>query len=179
METIRIGRHEVPASPRISPKVEVRPAPGKGVGLFAVEPVAAGEVLLVWGGESYCGPEGAAAARAAGRGTMEWEDGLCSREGIGDHPAFAVNHSCDPNVWFHDTFTLSARRRIPAGEELGMDYAMLGGEDGYVSEWECRCGAPACRRRITGRDWRSAELRARYRGHFLPALNRRIAAEEG
>lgn len=176
-ETFRIGRHDVPASPRISPKVEVRESTGKGVGLFATEAVVGGEVVLVWGGESYCGPEEAAAARARGLGTMRWDDDLFSREGIDDHPAFAINHSCDPNVWMRDTFTLTARRAIPAGEELALDYAMLGGEDESGAEWECRCGSPGCRRRITGRDWRIAELRERYRGHFLPFVSRRIAGE--
>lgn len=149
---------------------------GKGNGLFATEPIAAGEVVLLWGGESYTGPEEAAIAKSEGRGTMQWDDDLFSCEGKGDHAAFGINHSCDPNVWMQDTFTLTARRDIAAEEELGMDYAMLGGEAGYLAEWKCQCGLPACRRRITGDDWKLEELHQRYEGHFVPFVSRKIAA---
>ena len=108
---------------------------------------------------------------------MQWDDDLFSCEGVGDHAAFGINHSCDPNVWMRDTFRLAARRDILPGEELAMDYAMLGGEPGYRSEWRCSCGAPDCRGTITGEDWKLESLRVRYEGHFIPFVNRRIAGE--
>ncbi len=172
--TFRVGRHDVPVTPWMSPKVAPGPSLRHGVGLFASEPVETGEIVLVWGGESYTGPGEAAEARAAGLGTMQWDEDLFSREGGGDHAAFRINHSCDPNVWMRDTFTLIARRAIPAGEELGLDYALLGGEEDYRAEWECRCGVAGCRGRITGLDWQSRELEERYAGHFIPSVNRRI-----
>ena len=178
-KTLKVGRHRVPAEPWISPKVRVAPSPGRGRGLFAAEPIAAGEIVLVWGGESYCGAEEADAARAAGRGTMRWDEDLFSRETDELDDAFAINHSCDPNVWMHDTFRLTARRDIAAGEELAMDYAMIPGEEDYRSEWDCACGAPGCRGTITGTDWRLEVLRKRYAGHFVPSLNRKIAGSSG
>jgi S-adenosylmethionine decarboxylase len=42
-------------------------------------------------------------------------------------------------------------------------------------EFDCTCGAPGCRRRVTGSDWQRPELQARYAGHFSPYLERRIA----
>jgi SET domain-containing protein len=43
-------------------------------------------------------------------------------------------------------------RDIPAGAELTIDYAMI---DGHADErMACSCGAPECRKIITGNDWR-------------------------
>lgn len=172
--SFRIGRHDVPESPWISPRVEHRPSPGKGHGLFAVEPIPAGEVVLAWGGESYTDADGAAEARAEGLGTMQWDEDLFSRETPELPVAFAINHACDPDVWMRDTFTLTARRDIASGEELTLDYAMIPSEPGDRADWECRCGSPFCRGRITGNDWEREDLRIRYAGHFCPWLNRRM-----
>jgi hypothetical protein len=174
----RVGRHEVPEESWISPKAELRESPGRGRGLFATAPIPAGEVVLVWGGESYTDSAGAAAARAEGRAVMQWDVDLFSREGVGDHDAFALNHSCDPNVWLEDTFRLTARRDIAPGEELGIDYATLPPDDDAPLAWDCRCGAAACRGRVTGSDWRRPDLQERYAGRFAPILARRIAGEE-
>jgi hypothetical protein len=177
--TIRIGRHEVPATPWVSPRVAPGPSPGRGRGLFAVDAFDEGEVVLVWGGESYGDAAAAAGARAEGRRTMRWDEDLFSREGIGDHRAFAINHACDPNVWLVDAFTLVARRPVAPGEELGLDYATILDDDEAVADWACRCGAPECRGRITGRDWRLKAIRERYAGHFSPWLERRIRRSDG
>ena len=68
--------------------------------------------------------------------------------------------------------TLAARRNIERGEEVCFDYAM---SDGLIyDEFDCHCGAPACRGRVTGEDWRLPELWARYPGGFSPFLQRRI-----
>ncbi len=178
-ETFRVGRHHVPSRPWVSRKVRARTSSRNGQGLFAAEPIGAGEVVVVWGGAQYVGPAQAARAKAEGLGTMQWDDDLFSCEGGEDDVAFRINHSCDPNLWMKDTFTLTARRDISRGEELGIDYAMLGGDENYRSEWDCRCGAPDCRHRITGLDWKEHRLRERYAGHFIPFVNRKIARLHG
>ena len=86
-----------------------------------------------------------------------------------------INHSCDSNVWLADENTLVTRRDIATGEELTIDYALFEGDEADMKPWDCRCGSPMCRRRITGQDWRLAALQERYRGHFSPFLNARIA----
>ena len=43
----------------------------------------------------------------------------------------------------------------------------------FVSSWECSCGSSFCRKRVTGKDWRILELQERYKGHFLPFINKR------
>ena len=84
-----------------------------------------------------------------------------------------MNHSCDPNIWMSDAFTLSARRRIEPGEELTADYALWLYDVDWVLD-PCRCGSPLCRGRVTGRDWQLPELQVRYAGHFTPFINRLI-----
>jgi len=55
-------------------------------------------------------------------------------------------------VWLADEHTLVARYYIRAGEELTIDYALFEGDETDVKPWECLCGSPLCRCRITGRD---------------------------
>jgi SET domain-containing protein len=55
------------------------------------------------------------------------------------------NHSCDPNAWERyrsGHAEIVARRRIPAGEEIRVDYLInnSGGDS-----WPCDCGAARCR----------------------------------
>ncbi|KVM46038.1 SET domain-containing protein-lysine N-methyltransferase [Burkholderia ubonensis] len=58
-------------------------------------------------------------------------------------------HSCDPNVRLDMAgFELWSLRDIAAGEMLTMDYAST--EDMLMRQFECHCGAPNCRRWITG-----------------------------
>ena len=72
-----------------------------------------------------------------------------------------------------DTVTLVARRRIDPGEELPVDYALFEANENAIMEWECFCGSPNCRKRVTGQDWRLPELQRRYAGHFLLTKIRR------
>jgi hypothetical protein len=74
-----------------------------------------------------------------------------------------------------DEVTLVARRDIAQDEELTADYAMWEADENHVMRWACVCGSPRCRGRVTGQDWRLPELPQRYRGHFSPLINQRIA----
>jgi uncharacterized protein len=93
-------------------------------------------------------------------------------------PDHYLNHSCDPNVWMVDEVTLAARRDMAKGEELAADYALWEEDENHVMRWTCSCGSPFCRGRVTGRDWRLRDLRERYRWHFSPFINDRIACLE-
>jgi hypothetical protein len=44
-------------------------------------------------------------------------------------------------------------------------------------EFECSCGAPNCRRSVTGSDWQLPEIQKRYAGYFAPHVQRRIDAQ--
>jgi len=84
------------------------------------------------------------------------------------------NHSCDPNMWHVGPYEIATRRAIGAGEELTIDYGTHSGAPGF--SMECSCGSPICRRVVSSSDWRQPALQARYRHHWVPALEARIAA---
>ncbi len=60
-----------------------------------------------------------------------------------------INHSCNPNAWL-DNLNLVARRCIPRGEQITVDYATF--YHASMPEFACECGSPDCRRLITGND---------------------------
>ena len=143
--------------------------------MFAIERIKNGESIIVFGGE-YVNAEAAKQAKAREKLVMQWDDDLFSVEDRGADPAYFINHSCDPNTWMEDAFTIMAMRDVEVGEELTVDYALWEADENYVSRWECKCGSSMCRKRVTGNDWRLPELQERYKGHFTPLINKRIGA---
>ena len=85
------------------------------------------------------------------------------------HPRHFGNHSCDPTLWFGGPYELVARRDLEPGDELTLDYGTISGAPGFTMP--CRCGSELCRGVVTSEDWRRPELRARYRGRWVPALD--------
>lgn len=68
-----------------------------------------------------------------------------------------------------------ARRRIEKGEEVTYDYALSETRSPFpILECDCCCGSELCRKSITCEDWKLADLQSRYRGHFLPYIERKI-----
>lgn len=92
-----------------------------------------------------------------------------------EEPGEFVNHSCDPNCGMQDQLAIVTRRPIAPGEAITIDYAMC--MTSSVLDMQCDCGAPMCRGRITGDDWRLPELQRRYRGYFVAYIRRKIDAE--
>ncbi len=113
--------------------------------------------------------------RGEGKLVMQWDEDLFSVENRGDDIGYYINHSCDPNLWMQDAYTLVAKRDIEEGEEITADYALWEADENYVSKWKCSCGLSFCRKRITGKDWRLPGLQKRYKGHFSPLINKRIS----
>lgn len=70
------------------------------------------------------------------------------------------NHSCDPNTTY-DGLDVIARRPISRGEELTLDYAQF--LDETAAAFDCHCGAPGCRRRVTGTAGNNVTVRERAR----------------
>ena len=147
--------------------------------MIAVSAIRRGETLIVWK-DGYTDRAGALQAQREGGGIMQWDDDVFSYKtgSEGNTDQYAVNHSCDPTGWMSDAHTITARRDIRAGEEITADYAFWETDETYVSPWICACGSPLCRERIAGKDWMDEELRERYRGHFSPLINKRIAEHE-
>ncbi|MBP6945319.1 SET domain-containing protein-lysine N-methyltransferase [Patescibacteria group bacterium] len=159
----------------ISHKVEIRKAESEGEGMFANQLIQAGEEVVKFGGEYSNNHNEVEVARSAGKLIMQWDEELWSIEERGDGDDYFLNHSCDSNLWMKDAYTLIAKRDIQIGEELTADYAIWEADKTFVSKWECRCGSVECRGQVTGKDWRSSELQERYKDHFTPLLNKRIA----
>jgi SET domain-containing protein len=158
----------------VSPKIELRESPINGLGMFAKSPITSGETVVVWGG-TFVETEEAERARAQGKIVMQLDDDVYSIEEPGEDSTYFMNHLCDPNVWMDDRVTLVSRRAIATDEELTVDYSLFeANQDGFMG-WQCVCGSPQCRKRITGQDWRLLELQARYAGHFLPLIAKRIS----
>jgi len=156
------------------PRLVLGPSPVHGQGLFAADAFAAGELVMEWGGTAYRVSDLAAGRVPPGISyAIVDEDVLLA--GPADDPDYFLNHSCDPNVWLDGGLRIVARRAIPAGAEITGDYATWESEPEYELVG-CQCGTAECRGTVTGSDWQKPALRQRYRGHFLPFIERRIAA---
>jgi len=153
-----------------SPKIEARPNQN-GKGIFACERIEQGEQVLVRGGEVMPRQVFDRLHPTLRSISVQIEEDLfLVPRTIG--PGEMVYHSCNPNAGLVGQIALVALRDVEPGEEICFDYAMSDGSD--YDEFECGCGQPNCRRRITGNDWRIPQLQERYRGHFSPYLQRRI-----
>jgi hypothetical protein len=159
----------------VDPRVECRPSPISGQGLFAGQPIAQREVIVIWGGRLFLAAE-VKAGLVRERSVALIGEGLYLGSAPGSEESLdeLMNHSCDPNVWLQDEVTLIALRDIALGEELTLDYALFETDLGW--RMECNCGSANCRRVLTGSDWKLEYLQVRYQHHFSPYINRRIAA---
>lgn len=88
-------------------------------------------------------------------------------------PQDCINHSCDPNLGFNEKGQLVAIRDIRAGEELCFDYAMSDSDP--IDEFKCECGSRACRKIITGEDWRIKSFQRKYGNYLMPYLRERVS----
>ncbi len=152
-------------------RARVRQSDIEGNGLFAIAPIAIGEIVMVLGGTVI---DDRRLAELRPHSSLAIAEGLNLMQDDDDPSQFG-NHACDPNLWMSDAVTIVARRPINQDEELTIDYALM-----TVVPWqmECHCSAPACRTTITGDDWQSPELQSRYQDHFSPFINERIRRME-
>jgi hypothetical protein len=162
-----------PENTHLSSKVEIRSSNIHGSGLFVVEHISKGDLIVRWGGD-YVNQEQAAEAEAAGKLVMQWDNDLYSIEDRGEDDGYFINHSCNSNLWMDGAFSLVARTDISEGEEATADYALWEADKDYISKWLCKCGMADCRGRVTGTDWELRTIRDKYRNHFSPLINKRI-----
>ncbi len=157
-----------------SPKVEVRDGALAGRGVFATEPIAAGEVVAVKVGHIVDREEVVRLTAEIGDQALQIDDDIYLSPRTADEvvqTAILINHSCDANVGFRGQVIYVAMRDIAVDEELCHDYAMDRTDEYRL---ECRCGADACRGVVTGEDWRLPAVQARYEGFFLEYVNAKI-----
>jgi len=161
----------------LHPSVAVGPSPIQGVGLFARENLSAGTVISRLGGRLVSTDELRDLLAHASSYVDTIEVGPDLHLVLPpDMPNGKGNHSCDPNLWHAGAYTLTARRDIRPGEELTVDYATQTVAPAF--HMPCRCGAPSCRLLITGNDWQLPAWRDRYQEHVVPAVAKRIAAQQ-
>jgi hypothetical protein len=159
-------------------RLAVRDSPIDGRGLFFTDRLRAGTVVLRLGGRLVSSADLDALIRRADADadapyvdtvTVYDDAHLVLPPGT---PIHFGNHSCDPTLWHVGPYEVATRRGVAAGDEATVDYGTVSGADGF--RMACRCGAAACRGEVTSVDWTRPELQDRYRGHWVPALQRRI-----
>jgi SET domain-containing protein len=158
-----------------SPKTQVRESKIHGRGLFATADIAKDEIVAIKGGHivdrktlrEKITPQ-------LGPVEIQIDDNLFIASVVQEELEGSMlysNHSCEPNLGMRGEITFVAIRDIRLGEELTHDWAMTDDDDYSV---ECKCGAPNCRKTLTGKDWQRPELQRRYAGYFSAYLARKI-----
>ena len=119
-------------------------------GVFAQEPIPAGEDVIEYTGERISRRE---SVRRSSRGStyVYRLDSYWRIDGaVGGSGAQLINHCCEPNCRFRrdaGRVWVASLRAIAAGEELTLDYRFP--KD--APRTPCYCGAPACRGAINTR----------------------------
>jgi uncharacterized protein len=160
----------------LSPKTEVRESSIHGRGLFAITDITKDEIVAVKGGR-IVDRETLREKITPRFGSVEIQidDDLFIAPVTDEERELSMlysNHSCDANLGIRGEITFVAMRDIRAGEELTHDWATTDDDDYSV---ECKCGAPNCRKILTGKDWQRSELQRRYEGYFSAYLTRKVA----
>src|SRR6201982_4162685 len=134
-------------------KTQVRESKIHGRGLFATTNIAKNEIVAVKGGHIIAREELREITPRLGPVEIQIDDNLFIAPVTDEEREVSMvysNQSCDANNGRRGEITFVAMRDIPAGEELTHDWAMTDDDDYSI---ECNCGAPDCRKTLTGKDW--------------------------
>ncbi len=138
-------------------RIQVRRSGVHGKGVFALQPLAAGERILEYKGEVIGWPE-ALRRHPHDPGDpnhtfyFHIDDQHVIDANVGGNAARWINHACDPNCQADEQggrVFIEALRDIAPGEELFYDYGLVIDErytPKLKKDYECRCGSPNCRR---------------------------------
>ena len=119
----------------------------EGRGLFVVEDLPEGEIILRLSGRLVSTDELGSADRTRQRRSFTSLRGHAhDLRGRPSHLAARNvvhfgNHSCDPNLWHGGPFEIATRRAIQVGEELTIDYGTQSAAPGF--SMACSCGFPS------------------------------------
>jgi hypothetical protein len=161
-----------------------------GYGLFAIGTIRVGEIVSWESAQYYEGPNDLRPGKKIMTTAQMWERWPDPKEfdrymawfyqvgedtylGPLDENDIGIttyqNHSCDPNTWWYDDFTLIARREIVAGEEVTFDYGTCESIPNPEMP-KCYCGSPLCRGEVRVDDYLNPVLQERYGNHFVSYL---------
>lgn len=157
----------------LTPRAQARSAGDKGMGSYAIEPIAKGTEVVGFGG--YVTTRDILDTLPADQQhrSIQVGEALYLTPSANREPGDMINHSCDPNLGLLGSMVLVAMRDIEIGDELTFDYATC--DDSDYDEFDCLCGTASCRGRITGQDWKLPELREKYALWFSPFIAAKIA----
>ena len=153
-----MARNATPADPNAHTgrRIQTRRSGVHGRGVFALQDIAAGEVLVEYTGEIITWQE--AQDRhphdpSQPNHTFYFhvdEDHVIDAK-FGGNSSRWINHSCNPNCYADERdgrIFITALRNIKAGEELNYDYGLII-EERYTpklkAEYPFWCGSPNCR----------------------------------
>lgn len=137
-------------------RTQVRRSGVHGKGVFALQPLAAGETLFEYAGEVITWAE---ALRRHPHDPSQpdhtfyfhIDDQHVIDGAHGGNSSRFINHSCDPNCEADEVdgrVFIKTLRRVKAGEELYFDYGLVldGRHTAKVKkQFACHCGAKSCR----------------------------------
>ena len=137
-------------------RIQTRRSGVHGKGVFAVQAIAEGEVIIEYTGEVISWDEAQARHPHDPKQPNHTfyfhvdEDHVIDAK-FGGNSSRWINHSCDPNCWADEQdgrIFITALRNIAAGEELNYDYGLTTSErytKKLKAEYPCWCGAAHCR----------------------------------
>ncbi len=147
-----------------TPKIELRLG-AEGLGVFACQPIAPGDVLIALAHVFVDKPA---------RHTIQIDSNL-HQAGTGEIDDY-LNHSCAPNTALgFERLELVALRPIAVGEELSFNY--LTSEWDMAAPFTCECGAPGCHGVIRGLRHLSPAQQDLLAPQASPYLRRRLAEQ--
>lgn len=139
-------------------RIQVRRSGVHGKGVYAIQPIAEGQVVIEYKGEIIDWPE--ALRRHPHDPTdphhtfyFHVDENHVIDAKYGGNDARWINHACEPNCEADETddgrVFIKALRNIEPGEELFYDYGLVIDErytPKLKKQYECRCGSPRCRK---------------------------------
>ena len=162
-------------------RIQVRRSGVHGRGVFALQDIAEGEIIVEYAGKRISYEESQDRhphdpANPHHTFFFQIDGDHVIDGGDGGNSARWINHSCDPNCFAEEMdgrIFISALRNIHAGEELGYDYGLIIDErytPKLKAEYGCRCGAPDCRGTMLApkRGWKPKVPRADLPEPVLP-----------
>lgn len=137
-------------------RLQVRRSGVHGKGVFALQPLAEGELLLEYTGERISWDEALARHPHDPQNPdhtfyFQLNDGRVVDGKYGGNSSRYINHACEPNCDSEEDdqgrIWLRTLRNIAAGEELFYNYGLTVDErytPAVKKRYACHCGAPSC-----------------------------------
>ncbi len=148
-------------------KVYIKSSLQHGRGVFAREPIHAGEPIVTFTGPLLKRVE-------VDEDNYHLQIGADLYLGASGEADDYVNHSCDPNAGFRNGLDLVARRDIGPEEEITWDYSTAIDEADFPG-FACSCRAAACRGAVRSFRHLDPASQERLRVWLLPYLLERYS----